>query len=190
MSAAAQARYSPAEIAERLGSFPPTQEQAEVIAADLKARGAGDVLTAESDLADTLAFAARVFQYARMGHAEDLATLFGQGLPANLRNDKGDSLLMLAAYNGQAEATRVILEAGGDPELANDRGQTPLGAACFKGGEEIVRLLLEHGARIEGHGGDGRTPLMIASAPIRRIAVTVAASDSIARSARTDVMAG
>ncbi len=82
--------------------------------------------------ADTLAFAARVFQYARMGHAEDLADLFGQGLPANLRNDKGDSLLMLAAYNGQAEAARVILAHGGDPELANDRGQTPLAGAAFR----------------------------------------------------------
>lgn len=61
---------------------------------------------------ETLAFAARLFQYARMGHAEELAELFGQGLPANLRNDKGDSLLMLAAYNGQAATARVILEAG------------------------------------------------------------------------------
>ena len=95
---------------------------------------------------DTLAFAARVFQYARMGHAEELAELFGQGLPANLRNDKGDSLLMLAAYNGQAEAARVILEAGGDPELANDRGQTPLAGAAFKNDLAMARLLLQHGA--------------------------------------------
>ncbi|GJE81668.1 hypothetical protein CJNNKLLH_3021 [Methylorubrum thiocyanatum] len=112
---------------------------------------------------ETLAFAARVFQYARMGHAEELAELFGQGLPANLRNDKGDSLLMLAAYNGQAAATRVILEAGGDPELANDRGQTPLAGAAFKGEAEIVRLLLEHGAQVDGAGDGTRTALMVAA---------------------------
>ncbi|GAA0279539.1 hypothetical protein LNAOJCKE_1900 [Methylorubrum aminovorans] len=112
---------------------------------------------------ETLAFAARVFQYARMGHAEELAELFGQGLPANLRNDKGDSLLMLAAYNGQAAATRVILEAGGDPELANDRGQTPLAGAAFKGDAEIVRLLLEHGAQVDGAGDGTRTALMVAA---------------------------
>ncbi|MDV2982833.1 UNVERIFIED_CONTAM: ankyrin repeat domain-containing protein [Methylobacteriaceae bacterium AG10] len=104
---------------------------------------------------ETLAFAARVFQFARMGHAEELAELFGQGLPANLRNDKGDSLLMLAAYNGQAAAARVILEAGGDPELANDRGQTPLAGAAFKGDADIVRLLLEHGAQVDGAQVDG-----------------------------------
>ncbi len=111
----------------------------------------------------TLAFAGRVFQYARMGHAEELAELFGQGLPANLRNDKGDSLLMLAAYNGQAATVRVILEAGGDPELANDRGQTPLAGACFKGDLEIARLLIAHGAKVDGEGDGTRTALMVAA---------------------------
>lgn len=113
--------------------------------------------------ADTLAFAGRVFQYARMGHAEELAGLFAQGLPANLRNDKGDSLLMLAAYNGQLDATRVILEAGGDPELANDRGQTPLAGAAFKGQTEIAKLLLAHGAQVDGVGDGTRTALMTAA---------------------------
>ena len=112
---------------------------------------------------ETLAFAGRVFQYARMGHAEELAELFGQGLPANLRNDKGDSLLMLAAYNGQADATRVILEAGGDPDLANDRGQTPLAGAAFKNDLDIARLLLRHGAPVDGTGTGTRTALMTAA---------------------------
>lgn len=112
---------------------------------------------------ETLAFAGRVFQYARMGHAEELAGLFAQGLPANLRNDKGDSLLMLAAYNGQAETARVILEAGGAPELANDRGQTPLAGAAFKGDEAVVRLLLDHGAQVDGAGDGTRTALMVAA---------------------------
>ena len=94
---------------------------------------------------------------------KELAELFGQGLPANLRNDKGDSLLMLAAYNGQAEATRVILEAGGDPELANDRGQTPLAGAAFKNDLAIARLLLQHGATVDGTGDGTRTALMTAA---------------------------
>ncbi len=111
----------------------------------------------------TLAFAARVFQYARMGHAEELADLFAQGMPANLRNDKGDSLLMLAAYNGQAETARAVLEAGGDPELANDRGQTPLAGAAFKGDAGIVDLLLDHGAAVDGVAEGARTALMLAA---------------------------
>ena len=112
---------------------------------------------------ETLAFAARIFGYARQGRAEELAELFGQGLPANLRNDKGDSLLMLAAYHGHEAATRVILEAGGDPGLANDRGQSPFAGACFKGETGIARLLIAHGAGVEGEADGTRTPLMVAA---------------------------
>ncbi|MHC2003199.1 ankyrin repeat domain-containing protein [Methylobacterium sp. CM6241] len=112
---------------------------------------------------ETLAFAGRVFQYARAGHVDELEELFAQGLPANLLNDKGDSLLMLAAYNGQVETTRLILENGGDPELSNDRGQTPLAGAAFKGDMAIVELLLEKGASIDGTGTGTRTALMTAA---------------------------
>lgn len=112
---------------------------------------------------ETLAFAARLFQYARMGHAEELAELFGQGLPANLRNDKGDSLLMLAAYHGQLEAVRALLDGGADPDLANDRGQMPLAAAAFKGAVPVVTLLLDRGATVDGRGEGGRTALMVAA---------------------------
>ncbi|MCB4820631.1 ankyrin repeat domain-containing protein [Roseicella aerolata] len=113
--------------------------------------------------AETLAFAGRVFGHARGGQASELAELLRMGLPANLRNEKGDSLLMLAAYHGQQEAVRVLLEAGADPDLANDRGQTPLAAAAFKGAADVVRLLLEKGAAVDGRGEGGRTALMVAA---------------------------
>ena len=109
---------------------------------------------------DTLAFAVRVFGYARGGYTRELAELLGMGLPPNLRNEKGDSLLMLASYHGHAETVRVLLDHGGDPELANDRGQTPLAAAAFKGDADVVRLLLERGAEIDARDQDsGATPL-------------------------------
>ncbi|TGE00686.1 ankyrin repeat domain-containing protein [Methylobacterium nonmethylotrophicum] len=112
---------------------------------------------------DTIAFAGRVFQYARLGHHAELGELLGMGLPPDLRNDKGDTLLMLAAYHGHAETVRVLLEHRADPEIANDRGQTPLAAAAFKGAMPVVQALLEGGAAIDGAGPDGRTALMIAA---------------------------
>ena len=112
--------------------------------------------------ADTLAFAARVFDLARHGAAADLDALLAQGLPPNLRNDKSDSLLMLAAYNGNEPAVCVLLEHGADPDLLNDNGQSPLAGVAFKGETAIARLLLEHGAKADGTGGD-RTPLMVAA---------------------------
>ena len=79
---------------------------------------------------ETLAFARRVFQHARAGNAPELAELFDAGLPLNLRNDKGDTLLMLASYHGHGDVVRLLMEHVADPELANDRGQTPLAAAA------------------------------------------------------------
>ena len=112
---------------------------------------------------DTLEFARRVFQYARTGETEQLAALLAQGMPANLRNERGDSLLMLACYHGHVETARVLLDHGADPELLNDAGQTPLAGAAFKGDAGIVRLLVARGAAIDSRGEGGRTALMVAA---------------------------
>jgi uncharacterized protein len=112
---------------------------------------------------ETLAFAQRVFDHARAGRDAELAELLAMGLPANLRDHKGDSLLMLASYHGHPDAARRLLEHGADPELANDRGQTPLAGAAFKGDAAMARLLLEKGAAVDGSGPDGKTALMIAA---------------------------
>src|SRR5918997_1838601 len=82
---------------------------------------------------ETIAFAQRVFQHARAGQVQELGDLLRMGLPPNLRNEKGDSLLMLASYHGHADAAQILMQHGADPELANDRGQTPLAGAAFKG---------------------------------------------------------
>ncbi|MET9802776.1 ankyrin repeat domain-containing protein [Streptomyces sp. NPDC006368] len=90
--------------------------------------------------------ASKVFDMARRGDAEALASYVDAGVPANLTNDKGDSLVMLAAYHGHLDAVAALLERGADPNRVNDRGQTPIAGAVFKSEDEIVRLLLAHGA--------------------------------------------
>jgi uncharacterized protein len=111
---------------------------------------------------DTIAFAGRMFQAARAGDPE-LERMLAAGLPPNLRNDKGDTLLMLAAYHGHASLVRALMEAGADPEVANDRGQLPLSGVAFKGDLAAARELLEHGASVDGAGPDGRTALATAA---------------------------
>jgi uncharacterized protein len=91
-------------------------------------------------------FATRLFDLARTGETPTLAAYLDGGVPANLSNDKGDTLLMLAAYHGHAETVRALLDRGADPSRANDRGQSPLAGAVFKKEPEVVRLLLEAGA--------------------------------------------
>jgi ankyrin repeat protein len=91
-------------------------------------------------------FATRLFDLARSGGTERLCAYVDGGVPANLANDKGDTLLMLAAYHGHAETVRALIERGADPGRANDRGQTPLSGAVFKKEYDVVRALLDGGA--------------------------------------------
>jgi uncharacterized protein len=90
--------------------------------------------------------AGRIFDLARGGHTGELAAYLDAGVPADLRNDKGDTLLILAAYHGHPETVGALLDRGADHSRANDRGQTALAAAAFKQCAETVRRLLDAGA--------------------------------------------
>ncbi|KIF70820.1 ankyrin [Streptomyces sp. AcH 505] len=90
--------------------------------------------------------ATKLFELARRGDTETLAAYVDAGVSANLTNDRGDSLVMLAAYHGHAPAVRVLLERGADADRANDRGQTPLAGAVFKGEDAVIEALLTGGA--------------------------------------------
>ncbi|MGQ4489613.1 ankyrin repeat domain-containing protein [Streptomyces sp. 372A] len=95
---------------------------------------------------EVVELASKVFDLARAGDADALAAYVDAGVPANLTNDRGDSLLMLAAYHGHAAAVTALATRGADPGRANDRGQTPLAGAVFKGEEAVIRALLDAGA--------------------------------------------
>ncbi|MET7950495.1 ankyrin repeat domain-containing protein [Micromonospora sp. NPDC005324] len=96
--------------------------------------------------AETLAFAHRMFDLARAGATDDLAAQIDAGLPVNLTNDKGDTLLILAAYHSHPDTVAALLSRGADHTRANDRGQTALAAAVFRSSTEAVRALLAAGA--------------------------------------------
>jgi len=95
---------------------------------------------------EALDFAARMFNAARSGDSELLLAAVDNGLPANLTNDKGNTLLMLAAYSGHAGLVSELLTRGADPNRSNDNSQNPVAGAVFKGHEEVVRVLVEGGA--------------------------------------------
>jgi uncharacterized protein len=100
--------------------------------------------------------AARVFDLARGGVTEELAAYVDAGVPANLTNDKGDTLLVLAAYHGHADTVAALLDRGAEPGRVNDRGQTALAAAVFKQSEATVRALLDAGADPDAGGPSAR----------------------------------
>ncbi|MEV6279579.1 ankyrin repeat domain-containing protein [Nocardia sp. NPDC051832] len=104
-------------------------------------------MSAEED--KVIELAGKVFDLARQGDADTLAAYLDAGVPATLTNDRGDGLLMLAAYHGHRDAVAVLLMRGADADQLNDSGQTPLSGAVFKGDKEIMRLLINAGADLD-----------------------------------------
>jgi uncharacterized protein len=100
--------------------------------------------------------AGRVFDLARGGATEELVAYVDAGVPANLTNDKGDTLLVLAAYHDHPETVAALLACGADPQRVNDRGQTALAAAVFRQSEAGVRVLLDAGADPDAGGPSAR----------------------------------
>src|SRR5260370_7717959 len=91
---------------------------------------------------EVLQLAAKIFNLARQGGTDVLATYVDAGVPANLCNDKGDTLVMLAAYHGHPPTVTALLERGADPDRPNDRGQTPPAGPVSKAERAVTEPLL------------------------------------------------
>ncbi|MEV0593637.1 ankyrin repeat domain-containing protein [Nonomuraea cavernae] len=78
-----------------------------------------------------------------MGEPEFLrACAVGERL-TELADDKGDTLLMPAAYHGNAE---TLIEPCAGPDRANDRGQRSLAGVVGKKEPDVVRALRDAGS--------------------------------------------
>ncbi len=84
--------------------------------------------------------------FAREGMTEELAGFVDHGLPADVQDHDGNTLLMLAAYHGHAETVAMLVGRGADVDRRNHRDQSPLAGALFKGEDDVVAVLLEAGA--------------------------------------------
>jgi len=119
-----------------------------------------------SDLPEeAIAFVGRMYDAARAGQVDVFQQALPAGLPPNLTNEKGDTLvctysqkaiqrmifawrygllthlqLMLASYHGHAELVQLLLQHGADPNRVNDRGQSILAGAVFKGEDAVIEV--------------------------------------------------
>ena len=109
--------------------------------------------------------AGRVFDLARGGYTEELAAYVDAGVPVNLTNDKGDTLLILAAYHGHPGTVAALLDRGADHSRANDRGQTALASAVFRQSSDTVRQLLDAGADPDAGGPSARATAVFFELP-------------------------
>jgi len=113
---------------------------------------------------EAIAFAGRMYDAARAGSINIFQQALPAGLPPNLTNEKGDTLvslwcddftlvnvpcklltppqLMLASYHGHAQLVQLLLQYGADPNRVNDRGQSILAGAVFKGEDSVIEVSL------------------------------------------------
>jgi len=103
-------------------------------------------MTAHQDQPVATAVVEGVFELARDGRTGPLAEMLDAGVPLDLINGRGDSLLIVAAYGQHLETVQELLRRGADTAVVNTMGQTALACAVFRGNEPILLALLTAGA--------------------------------------------
>lgn len=104
------------------------------------------------------------FQAARDGDLDTLRAYFRAGRPVNDPNPRGDTLLTVAAYRGQAEAVELILDQPKvEVDARNKMGLTALSAAAFHGHTAVAKTLVKAKADVNAANASGQTPLMFAA---------------------------
>lgn len=121
------------------------------------AEGPGRPLTAE----ETARVVELAQHFAREGMTTELAGFVDHGLPADVVDHDGNSLLMLAAYHGHAETVTMLLDRGADVDRRNARDQSPVAGALFKGEDAVVRALVAAGADLDAGTPTGRATALM-----------------------------
>ena len=98
------------------------------------------------DGSDPVELAHWLFDRCRAGETARVAAYVDAGVPVDMTDAKGNSMIMMAAYYGHHDTVQVLIDRGADVNALNDRGQSSLAGAVFKGYEEVVAVLLTAGA--------------------------------------------
>lgn len=86
------------------------------------------------------------FDLARHGRVGPLGEMIDAGVPIDVRNARGDTLLIIATYAEQTEVVTELLRRGADKDAVNVNGQTAVSCAVFRRNEPLLRMLLDAGA--------------------------------------------
>ena len=86
---------------------------------------------------------------ARAGDSAQLREFVSRGFPVNQQDADGNTLLMLAAYNGWPDTVQMLIDQGADVDLRNSRDQSPVAGALFKGERGVVDVLIAAGADLD-----------------------------------------
>lgn len=87
------------------------------------------------------------------GSSARVKTLLAAGANPNLRDDRGEPLLIYALHAGKPEIASVLMQAKGiDLEAENRVGQTALMVAAYQGRIDLVKALIDADAEVNHKG--------------------------------------
>lgn len=67
-----------------------------------------------------------IFSYARHGRCEEIERKLNEGLPVDVRDEFGNTMLITACQNGNKRVAKAVLRRGADINARNYKGNTPL----------------------------------------------------------------
>ncbi len=99
-----------------------------------------------------------------LGDTQSLHKMRKEGLPVDTTNEKGTSLLMLAAFNGDLSQMKSLIAAGADINQRNKKNMlmmynSPLDYAAYGNQKQAVDLLLAQGVDINQKDPSGMSPV-------------------------------
>jgi len=98
-----------------------------------------------------------VFSYARHGRCEEIERLFTKGLPVDVRDVYGNTVLIIACQNGNKRVAKAVLRRGANINSRNHKGNTPLHYCYHYGyGETLGQYLISKGADAEARNNAGK----------------------------------
>lgn len=102
----------------------------------------------------------RKYDYSYIIQIEDLLR---DGI--NVRDEKGDTALMISTDNNYPDITKAILDEGADVNIKNFNGNTALMSAAMNGHNEpaILYTMISKGADVNQKNNESQTALMMAS---------------------------
>ena len=107
--------------------------------------------------AEAAEFAQCISYLASSGDSDRLAPLLDRGIDPDLRDARGDTLLLLASHHGHCGVARMLLEHGAVVDGLSPDGQTALMLAAMHDREDMVDVLLAHGAAFDARDAFGLT---------------------------------
>lgn len=119
-----------------------------------------------------------IFALVNAGDAAGVEQVLASGVDVNIRDELGQTPIVVAALAGQGEVASVLAQHGADVMARTDKGMTAIHAAAFSGNLEAMKLLLAGGADVNDQNNFAHITPLHAAAEENQVAVVEALIDA------------